>query len=190
MIQKEIDQIISDSIESHKLVKDHINEIISAANIIINALKKGNKVLACGNGGSALQAQHFTGELVGKFEKEEKKPLPAIALNTDSGNMTAIGNDYDFSLVFKRQIQALGKSGDVLICFSTSGNSKNLIKAIEKIKNIKTINLLGRDGGEMKGKGNLEVIIKSDNTARIQECHLLTLHILAKLVENAFIKSN
>lgn len=188
MTLKEIELIVDESTETHKLVGNFKEDILKASEIIINALKKGNKVLACGNGGSALQAQHFTGELVGKFEKEEKKPLPAIALNTDSGNMTAIGNDYDFTLVFKRQIEALGKPGDVLICFSTSGNSENLIKAIEKIKDINTINLLGRDGGKMKGLGDLEIIIPSQSTARIQECHLLILHILAKLVENAFVK--
>ena len=188
MTQKEIEQNINESTETHNLTHNYNNEILKAAQIIITTLKKGNKVLACGNGGSALQAQHFTGELVGKFEKEEKKALPAIALNTDSGNMTAVGNDYDFSQVFKRQVQALGKPGDVLICFSTSGNSENLIQATNKIKNIKVINLLGRDGGKMKGTGDLDIIIESKSTARIQECHLLILHIWAKLVENAFTK--
>ena len=102
--------------------------------------------------------------------------------------MTSIGNDTNFNLVFKRQVEALGKKGDVLICFSTSGNSENLIKAVQGIKGITTINLLGRDGGKMKGVGDIEIIIPSNNTARIQECHLLILHILAKLVEDAFLK--
>ena len=182
-----IKELIDESIESHKLVYNFNNEILKSSQVIINALKMGNKIMTCGNGGSALQAQHFVGELVGNFEKE-KKALASIALTTDSGNMTSIGNDTNFNLVFKRQVEALGKKGDVLICFSTSGNSENLIKAVQGIKGITTINLLGRDGGKMKGVGDIEIIIPSNNTARIQECHLLILHILAKLVEDAFLK--
>ena len=147
-----IKKIIDDSVETHKLVHGFNEEIEKAAEVIINALRNGNKVMACGNGGSASQAQHFTGELVGKFEKE-KKALAGIALTTDTGNMTAIGNDTDFNLVFRRQIEALGRKGDVLVCFSTSGNSQNLIKAIEDINGITIINLLGRNGGKMKGSG-------------------------------------
>ena len=186
MTLEKIKEIINISTETHKLVHNFHDEIQKAAKIIIKALKQRNKIMTCGNGGSALQAQHFTGEIVGKFERD-KKALPGIALTTDAGNMTAIGNDANFNLVFKRQIEALGKKGDVLICFSTSGNSENLIKAIEDIKGITVINLLGRDGGKMKGLGNIEIIIPSDNTARIQECHLLILHIWAKLIEDSFL---
>jgi len=185
-MKEKIMQILKESQAVQALIDTHLLQITIAAQIIIDALKKGNKVMACGNGGSALEAQHFIGELVGKFEKESKKPLPAIALTTDVGNITAIGNDYSFDLIFKRQIQALAKKGDVLICFSTSGNSQNIIKAVKDIKQIKTIALLGKGGGKMKGMCNVQIIINSQNTARIQESHLLILHILAKLIEDTF----
>jgi len=182
----EISEIIDGSLDAVVTIRDLMPEIEAAGKIMIDSLKQGNKVMSCGNGGSSLQAQHFTGEIVGKFEKE-KRALAGLCLNTDVGNMTAVGNDYGYELIFKRQIEGLGKNGDVLVCFTTSGNSKNLIEAVKDIKGIKVINLLGRDGGKMKGTGDVDIIINSNNTARIQECHLLILHIFAKLIEDAFL---
>lgn len=163
--------------------------IENAAKILIDAIKGGNKILVCGNGGSAAQAQHFSAELVGRFEAE-RNAMPAISLTTDTSNITALGNDYGFDYVFKRQVEALGKDGDVLFCLSTSGNSKNLIDAIPEArrKNMRVINLLGKDGGKMKGLGDLDLIVDSNNTARIQECHLLTIHMLAKILEDYSFK--
>jgi len=185
-ISEIINEIINDSIETHKLMPQFKESIEKATNIMISALKKGNKIMICGNGGSASQAQHFAAELVGDFETK-RKGIPSISLTADTSNLTSIGNDYGFDYVFRRQIEAIGKSGDILICLSTSGNSRNVIKAIEKIKNIKVINLLGKDGGKMKGSGDIEIIIPSNNTARVQECHILILHIWAKLIEDASI---
>jgi len=187
-MKREISGMIDGSLDSVVKVRGIMPQIEKAAKIMIDCLKKGNKIMACGNGGSSLQAMHFTGELVGKFESESKKALAGLCLNTDVGNMTAVGNDYGYELIFKRQIEGLGRKGDVLLCFTTSGNSENLIEAINKIKGIKVINLLGRDGGKMEGIGDVDIIVDSDSTARIQECHLLILHILAKLIEDEFVK--
>lgn len=182
-----IREMINDSIKTHMLVNNFVEEIEKAIEIMINSLKQGNKILSCGNGGSAAQAQHFSAELVGRFEAE-RKAISSISLTTDTSNITALGNDYGFETVFKRQIEALGNQGDVLICLSSSGNSQNLIEAIleAKSKNIKIINLLGRDGGKMKRVGDVDIIIPVQNTARIQECHILILHIFAKLIEDYF----
>ena len=178
---------INQSIEAHKTILDLEDQIQDTANLIINALKNGKKVLSCGNGGSAAQAQHFSAELVGRFEKE-REGIPSISLTTDTSNLTAIGNDYGYNAIFKRQVESIGKPNDILICLSSSGNSENLIQALEeaKKKDIKTINLLGKDGGKMKNLADIDIIIDSENTARIQECHILILHILAKLIEDSY----
>lgn len=182
-----IDEEITSSYFCIVEVETLISDIIKASNIMINALRNGNKIITCGNGGSASQAMHFTGELVGRFLKE-RKPLASVCLNTDVVNMTAVGNDYGYDKIFRRQIEAIGKAGDVLVCFSTSGNSENLLQAVRNIKGINVINLLGKGGGKMKYKGDVDIIIRSNDTARIQECHLLILHILAKLIENDNIR--
>lgn len=184
-MKEDILEMVNDSVINVKKVKNLIPEIRKTANIMINALKKGNKIITCGNGGSASEAMHLSGELVGKF-LIDRKPLASVCLNTDITNMTAIGNDYGYDKIFKRQIEAIGKSGDVLVCFSTSGNSENLIQAVKNIKEINVINLLGKGGGRMKGTGNIDIIVESNEVPRIQECHLLILHILAKLIEDAF----
>lgn len=191
MILEEIKSMISESIETHKLVHNLAEDIEKASIILIESLKQGNKIISCGNGGSAAQAQHFSAELVGRFEAE-RQAIPSISLTTDTSNITAISNDYSYDLVFKRQLESLGKPGDILICISSSGNSQNLIEAINlaRSKNIKIINLLGKDGGRMKNSGNLDLIIESQNTARIQECHILILHILAKILEDSLMISN
>ncbi|MAG02272.1 phosphoheptose isomerase [Candidatus Pacearchaeota archaeon] len=176
--------MIFHSIEAHKLLSDLVDKIEDASNLISTAISQGNKVISCGNGGSAGQAQHFSAELIGRFEKE-RSALNSISLTTDTSNITAIGNDYGYENVFKRQLQGIGKPGDVLLCLTSSGNSQNLIEAINhaKLNGIKVVNLLGNDGGKMNGLGNANIIIPSENTARVQECHLLILHIFAKLIE-------
>ncbi len=184
----QIKEMIKQSIETHGEVLNLTEQIGQSANLMISSLKQGNKIISCGNGGSAAQAQHFSAELIGRFEAE-RQSIPSISLTTDTSNITALGNDYGFNTIFKRQIESLGKTGDILICLSSSGNSENLIQAIQeaKSKNIKVINLLGKDGGNMRYLGDINIIISSQNTARVQECHILILHILAKLIEDSFL---
>lgn len=149
----------------------------------LNACLKANKkILACGNGGSASDAQHFVAELIGRFERE-RHALPAIALNTDTSIMTAVSNDYGYDDVFARQVRGLGVEGDVIIAISTSGNSKNVIEAIHAAHDagMKVIALTGRDGGAMRGllrEDDIELCVPSNRTMRIQEVHILLLHIL------------
>jgi len=185
-MNSQIKKMIDQSIETHTQVHELSNDIEKATKVMISSLKKGNKIMICGNGGSAAQAQHFTAELIGRFEAD-RKPIPCISLTTDTSNLTAIGNDFDFDLIYKKQVEALAKPGDILICLSTSGNSRNLIEAANKIRNITVINLLGRGGGKMKDTGDINIIINSQNSARIQECHILILHIFAKLIELSYI---
>jgi D-sedoheptulose 7-phosphate isomerase len=149
------------------------------------ALSNGNKILVCGNGGSAADSQHFAAELVGRYKKE-RRGLPSIDLTTDSSAVTAISNDYGFEHVFSRQIEALGKKGDVLLLISTSGNSPNLVKAAKKAKEmeIETFALLGSEGGELKNLCDYPIIVPSDNTPRIQEMHIVIIHMLCELIEN------
>ncbi|MFH1307841.1 MAG: D-sedoheptulose 7-phosphate isomerase [archaeon] len=186
-----IKKLIEDSLESKKAIFNIIPEIEKSAELLRLSLKDGNKILICGNGGSASQSQHFAAELVGRFEAE-RKGISCISLTVDTSNITAIANDYGFEFIFSKQIEALGREGDVLIALSTSGNSKNIIKAIEesRAKNMKIINLIGKDGGKMKGMADIDLIVPDKNTARIQEGHILVLHILAKLVEDAFLTTN
>ncbi|HLC65529.1 MAG TPA: D-sedoheptulose 7-phosphate isomerase [Candidatus Nanoarchaeia archaeon] len=157
--------------------------IAKAANLIVECLRNNGKVLVMGNGGSATQASHFAAELVGRYKKE-RKGYPCIALNTDIAILTAVGNDYGFENVFSRQVEALAKKGDVLIGLSTSGNSANVIRAIEKAKEIgcKTITLTGNDGGKIRNV-NVNINIGSKNTPRIQEMHIMILHIIAEIAE-------
>ena len=155
-----------------------------AADVIDQCLRAGNKLLVCGNGGSATDASHFTTELVVRFAKD-RRALPAICLVSDSGILTAAGNDYGFDEVFARQVAAFGIAGDVLICLTTSGKSKNLIRALEeaKARKLKTIAFLGRDGGSTVGIADIDLLVKSDSTARVQEAHQLLLHVLCEIIE-------
>ncbi len=180
----DVRKLIDESIEAEKSVYDIINIIEKASEMLISSLKNGNKLLICGNGGSASQAQHFAGELVGRFEAE-RKALPCVSLTTDTSVLTSLGNDYNFDYIFARQVEAIGNKNDILIGISTSGNSQNVIKAIEKAreKEMKILTLVGKDGGKIKELGDVNILIKAGNTARIQEAHLLVLHILAKLIE-------
>ena len=154
------------------------------AQMLIDTLQAGHKILIMGNGGSAADAQHFAAEMVGRFLLE-RRALAAIALTTDTSILTAVGNDYGFDDIFKRQVEALAKPGDVLIGISTSGNSKNIKRAFAagKILGVKTIGLLGRDGGEIASLADLDLTVPSLETPRIQEAHLVMIHILCDLVE-------
>jgi len=167
-----------------KFIEENEEKLKKAIEVIYNALKNGNKILICGNGGSAADSQHFAAEIVGRF-KLERNGLPAIALTTDTSILTAIGNDYGFDKIFERQVEALGKEGDVLVGISTSGNSENVIKAVNKAKEmgIYTIGLLGKGGGKLKDIVDLALIAPSNNTARIQECHLTIYHVICEEVE-------
>lgn len=160
-------------------------QIGKAADLIEQCLRAGNKLLVCGNGGSAADASHFATELVVRFAKD-RRALPAICLTSDSGILTAAGNDYGFDEIFARQIAAFGVSGDVLICLTTSGKSTNLIRAFEeaKARKLKTIAFLGRDGGSTRGIADLDLLVKSDSTARVQEGHQLLLHVLCEVIES------
>jgi D-sedoheptulose 7-phosphate isomerase len=188
--EKDIVSFIEENIEVKKKLLNNIEKIDEIVKVIIDTYKKGNKILICGNGGSAADAQHFAAELVGRY-KLERKGLPAIALTTDSSNLTAIGNDYGFETVFSRQVEALGNSGDILVSISTSGNSKNCINAINlaKEKGLKTISLLGKSGGLMKEISDISLVVPSDNTPRIQETHILIIHTICELLEKQLFKN-
>jgi D-sedoheptulose 7-phosphate isomerase len=185
-------QDIIDELNEHKAVIDTIidnllDDIVSVSHLIIATLKDGNKILICGNGGSAADAQHIAAELTGRY-KTERKPLPCIAITTDTSALTAIGNDYGYETVFSRQTQALANSGDLIIGISTSGNSKNVINAFEVAKEIgcKTVALIGKDGGDMKKLADLSIVVPSNNTPRIQESHILIGHMICQQIDNSF----
>ena len=185
---EDVEQLINDSIDVKKKLLSSSVEIFKAASTIAEALSNGKKVLICGNGGSAADAQHFAAELVVRFEKE-RKALPAIALTTDSSIITAHSNDYDFSTVFSRQVEALGNKGDVFVGISTSGNSENVIKAFEvaKAKGLICIGLSGKDGGKMKSLAlDHLIVVPSNVTARIQESHIMIIHIICSIVDSFF----
>lgn len=168
-------------------LRDNLDILAKAIDAVVVAFKSGNKLLLFGNGGSAADAQHIAAEFVNRF-RIERPPLAAIALTTDSSALTSIANDYDYSLVFAKQIQALGKPGDVAIAISTSGNSANVIEAVEVCKQAKicTIGLSGGNGGKMAGKvDHLLNVGASKDTARIQESHILIGHVICELVDAA-----
>lgn len=158
--------------------------IIKGAALIAESLKRGNKILICGNGGSAAQSQHFAAELVCRYRKE-RKSLPAIALTTDTSVLTAIGNDYGFDKIFSRQIESLGSVGDVLVVITTSGRSKNILRAIERAKKQKlvVIALIGQGGLALKKVADTAIIVPAEETARIQEVHDLVIHIWCEFID-------
>lgn len=160
-------------------------EVNDAGRRIASALAQGGKLMLCGNGGSAADAQHIASELTGRFI-QERRPLAGIALTTDSSALTCIGNDYAFDEVFARQLRALGRAGDVLIGISTSGNSANVVKAVQAARemSITVIGLLGRDGGALKTLSDVAIVVPSQVTARIQEAHILIGHTLCGLIEH------
>ena len=161
--------------------------IASAGQMMSQQLISGHKILCCGNGGSAADCQHFSAELVGRFERERTE-LPAIALSTDTSILTAIGNDYSYDAIFAKQVRALGQENDILLAISTSGNSGNVIAAIEAahLQGMRIVALCGRDGGQIKNilkEDDAFICIPHKRTARIQECHILIIHILCDMID-------
>lgn len=175
------------AVKQKLLEEKYFHSIQKIGEEIILALKNGNTVYSAGNGGSAADAQHFMAELAGKFETE-RRGLRGVALTTNTSNITAIGNDYGYEVIFSRQLEAVARPGDIFLGISTSGNSKNIIRAMESAKKIgvKTLGLLGNDGGKIKPLCDLEITVPSSKTSRIQECHILIIHILSKMVDDEF----
>ena len=188
MLQQRIQQHFLDSADlKYQAAPLLCKPIADAVQVLLNCITNGGKVLACGNGGSAADAQHFAAEFVGRFERERPE-LAAIALTTDSSIITALANDYDFNVIFSRQVRALGQTGDVLLAISTSGNSPNVLAAIDAAheREMVVIGLCGRDGGQMTlalRDPDVTICVPHERTARIQEVHLLTLHCLCDAVD-------
>lgn len=178
------EQYLAEHREVFDGLEDYYDVTNEAACLIAEAFKANKKLLVCGNGGSAADSQHIAAEMVGRFSRD-RKPLPAISLTTDTSALTCIANDYSYQDVFARQVDAIGHSGDVLLAISTSGNSINVLKAVDvaKSKGILTIGLLGRDGGSIGGHIDLGIVVPSDATPRIQEAHIFIGHVLCSLVE-------
>jgi D-sedoheptulose 7-phosphate isomerase len=159
-------------------------DVCQAGFVAANCIRGNGKIFFCGNGGSAADSQHLAAELTGRF-LNDRRPLPAISLTTDTSALTCIGNDYSFNEIFSRQLAGLGKEGDLLIAISTSGNSGNVIRAVEEAQKlrIKTIGFLGRDGGKLRELCDQSIVVPSQITARIQECHILIGHTICGLIE-------
>ena len=181
-----------DSAQTKLQAKDALAQpIADAAQALVSCLMNDGKILCCGNGGSAADAQHFAAELINRFEIE-RPALAAIALTTDSSVLTSIANDYDYSQVFSRQVRGLGMAGDALLAISTSGNSLNVVEAMHAAheRDMRVIALTGRDGGTMKeilGKNDIHICVNAQSTARIQEVHLLTLHCLCDAIDHLLL---
>ncbi|MFT5094913.1 MAG: D-sedoheptulose 7-phosphate isomerase [Porticoccaceae bacterium] len=171
-----------------RLRQNSATAIVRAAELVYESLKSGNKILACGNGGSAAEVQHFVAELVGRF-LTEREPLAGIALTVDTSVLTAVGNDYGYEEVFSRQVRALGISGDVLLAISTSGRSSNVLKALAaaRERGLVTIALVGAESSPELEACDLVITIPDPSTPRIQEMHLVVLHLICELVDNALV---
>ena len=186
---------ISTSLDEHRDVMARLSELASdpinsCADVLINTLKEGGKILICGNGGSAADAQHIAAELVGRYENE-RRALPAIALTTDTSALTALANDYDYSRIFARQVEALAREGDCLIAISTSGESENVIAAAmtARSRGCKVIGMTGQNGRKLASLSDACLMIPSARTARIQEGHITVAHIWCELIEKAFVEA-
>ena len=184
-----MENIIAEALrEGLRIKEDFINKntskLIHLAEHISKAFKNDRKLLMCGNGGSAADAQHLSAEFVNRFQLE-RPPLPALALTTDTSIITSVANDYSYDEVFSKQIKALGVEGDILLAISTSGRSENVLSAIRtaKKKGLYTVGLIGGDGGEMRKLVDLALVVESDRTPRVQETHILAGHIICELVE-------
>ena len=188
MLEQRIQQQFFDSADLKYAAAEVLAKpIADAVNAVVGCITSGGKVLACGHGGSAGDAQHFAAEFIGRFERE-RPGLAAVALTTDSSILTAIGNDYDFNVIFAKQVQALGNPGDVLLAISTSGNTANVLAAVEAAhaKDMTIVALTGKGGGklgERLGETDVHICVPHDRTARIQEVHLLVLHCLCDAVD-------
>lgn len=189
---KLIEKAFADSVQTKQEALSVIAGPISdAALLMTSSLLAGNKILTCGNGGSAADAQHFSSELLNRFERE-RQPLPAIALTTDSSTLTSIANDYDYDMIFAKQIKALCQPNDVVMVITTSGASSNILQAIHAAheRNARIVALTGRDGGDvgaMMHNHDIEIRVPGFSTARIQEVHLLTLHCLCELIDHQLL---
>ena len=185
-----LDKAINGSIETLQSLKKLQAEVARSADLIADCLTNGNKLLVCGNGGSASDCAHFATELVCRFAKD-RPAYPAICLTGDGGLLTAAGNDYGFEEIFARQVAAFGVPGDLLICLTTSGKSKNVLRALEEARSrkLKTIAFLGRDGGPTIGIADVDLLVASNSTARIQEAHTLLLHVLCEIMEGRLPRS-
>ena len=182
---------LSESISTHHRLVNLLPEINSSIKTICKKIRLGGKILLCGNGGSAADAQHLAAEYLVRLRPNvNRKPLPAISLAQDTSTLTACGNDYGFNDIFLRSFQALASKHDVLICITTSGNSKNIIKVLKeaKKKKISSICFLGNNGGQAKKLGNINIIVNSKTTARIQECHIFLGHFILEKVEDILLK--
>ena len=186
--EKFISESLNESADTKKKILNECkDDIIKAVDLLSAAFKKGNKLLLCGNGGSAADCQHIATELMIRLSHHIQRPaLPAIALTTDTSNLTAGGNDIGFENIFARNVEGLGNNGDVLFAISTSGNSANVIKAVDTAHNkkMKVVGFLGGNGGKLKGLVDLPIIIPSSNVQRIQEGHITVAHIICELVED------
>jgi D-sedoheptulose 7-phosphate isomerase len=179
------DRILNEHLTLFKLLAPLGEAISDAGGMLVETIEKHKKILICGNGGSASDAQHFAAEMVGRFTRE-RSAWPAVALNTDTSLITAVANDYAYSEVFARQVEALGAAGDVLIGISTSGNSQNVIRAAAcaRAKRMQTIALVGDNGGSLVELADIAITVPSDVTARIQEAHIFILHYWAEMIES------
>lgn len=195
MMLDKIKQHFADSIQTKTEAADVLPEIIEKAGaLMVDALINGHKILACGNGGSAADAQHFSAELLNRFEVE-RPSLPAISLTTDTSTLTSIANDYHYDDVFAKQIRALGNKGDILLAISTSGNSPSIINAINSAhdRGMKVVSLTGRDGGKMAPlvqQSDVEIRVPAKKTTRIQETHILVIHCLCDLIDSHLFPQN
>ncbi|ODQ01619.1 MULTISPECIES: phosphoheptose isomerase [Salinivibrio] len=190
-IKESFTESIQTQIAAAEAIPEHLSQ---AAQVMVQSLLNGNKILCCGNGGSAANAQHFASCLLNRFETE-RPSLPALALTADTTTLTAVANDYSHDEVFSKQVRALGQAGDVLLAISTSGNSKDIIKSMEAAvtRDMTIIAMTGKDGGEMAGllgQRDVEIRIPSQRTARIQEGHLLAVHCLCDLIDQVLFPSH
>lgn len=185
--RKWIAECIRDSRAAVDSLEEQIAKVSEAADLVVSTFERGRKILTCGNGGSAAEAMHMSEEAVGRF-RSNRVSLPAVALVADGTALTCIGNDYGFDEVFARQIEGLGTEGDLLAVFSTSGNGRNLVRAVEaaRAKKMNVLLILGRDGGRLAGGGDIEIIIRGTDSGRIQEAHQLLMHILLDAVDRRF----
>ncbi len=184
-------RVFQDYIAKHNQAVEKLSELADGIHqvgeLLIKTLRAGNKILVMGNGGSAADAQHMVAELVGRFEVE-RHGLPAVALTTDTSILTAVSNDFGFESLFSRQVEALAQKGDAVVGISTSGNSQNVITAIDKAKekDCLTVGLLGRDGGKLAGKVDYPLTVGVDTTPHIQEAHVVIIHLLCQLIDQSF----